>query len=89
MSRDKQPARSFIPMILPRRFLSKKTLNTSSFSDEIYTYDANGCLVGKLTTNPYNKIEYVYTNNSMHGKPEKMEQYENDKLSSTTTYFYQ
>ena len=71
------------------RLLSKKTLNTSSFSDEIYTYDSNGWLVRKLTTNSYNKIEYVYTNNNINGKPEKMEQYEKDKLSSTTIYFYE
>jgi len=71
------------------RLLNKKTVTLSSFSEEIYTYDVNGWLIRKLTNNGYNKIENVYTNNTTIGNPEKMEQYVNDKLSSTMIYYYQ
>jgi hypothetical protein len=71
------------------RLLNKKTVTLSSFSEEIYTYDVNGWLIRQLTNNGYNKIENVYTNNTTIGNPEKMEQYVNDKLTSTMIYFYQ
>jgi hypothetical protein len=71
------------------RLLDMKSINLSYVSEETYTYDANGWLVKKLITNSNGQTEYLFTNNGVHGKPEKMEQYTGGKLLYTTTYYYQ
>jgi hypothetical protein len=55
-----------------------------------YTYDGMGSLLKKTTT-PIGSIvqEERYTNNSITGKPQKMEMYAGNQLAHTVIYYYQ
>jgi YD repeat-containing protein len=55
-----------------------------------YTYDALGSLLKKTTTPVGSSVqEERYTNNSVTGKPEKMEMYSGNVLAHTVVYYYE
>jgi hypothetical protein len=73
------------------KVLSEKTFSplTQLSSQTDYTYDVSGNLIKTVTTNLSNTWENRYTNNAITGKPEKMHSYYQNRLSSTTFYYYE